>query len=450
MREGTALRPLIGALLGDPPPVRIVLWDGTENGAADGPETIVVRSPDALRRIVWAPGELGVARAYVAGDLDVEGDLYRALAALRTVGRIRTAQGLRALPAAVAAARRAGAFGMPLPPPPEEATPRGRLHSKARDTAVVGHHYDVGNDFYALVLGSSMSYSCAYFAEHGLELAEAQAAKHELVCRKLGLHESSGRRLLDIGCGWGSLAIHAASRHGASVIGITISEQQAELARDRVKEAGVDDLVDIRLQDYRDMRDERFDAVSSVGMFEHVGRRRMAEYFAVVRQLLGPHGRFLNHAISSVGGSRLSSRSFIGRYVFPDADLLDVGHVVLAMEEAGLEVRDVQSLREHYALTLRTWVANLEREWDRAVELVGEGRARVWRLYMAGAAIGFEDGGNGVHQVLGVVPDADGGSGMVATRDDWRAPPEAYRTPTSSSTSSTGATIPVTNGPNSA
>ena len=431
----TALRPLAEALLGDPPPVRLAFWDGEELGPADSPDRVVFRSPDAVRRIVWAPGELGAARAYVAGEVDIEGNLYRVLSALRNAGG-----GLRALPVAVLAARRAGAFGRPPPPPREEASPRGLRHSKRRDAAAISHHYDVGDDFYRLVLGPSMTYSCAYFLEPSFTLDDAQAAKHELICRKLGLDASPGRRLLDIGCGWGSLAIHAAAHHRADVVGITISEQQAELARKRVAEAGVGDRVEIRLQDYRDLGGERFDAVSSVGMFEHVGAKRMRDYFAVVRRLLGPRGRLLNHAISSVGGSRLTKRSFVGRYVFPDGELVDVGHVVLAIEEAGFEVRDVHSLREHYATTLRAWVANLEANWDEAVSHVGEARARVWRLYMAASAIGFEDGGNGLHQVLGVVPDADGGSGI----DD------AYRTPTWSSTSSTGATMPVTKVPNSA
>lgn len=213
--------------------------------------------------------------------------------------------------------------------------------------------------------------------------------------------------------------MHAARHHGARVVGVTISREQADYARRRVAEAGLEDRVEIRLQDYRDLGGERFDAISSIGMFEHVGKAKTAEYFGVLRSLLGPHGRLLNHAISSVKGSRLPRRSFTYRYVFPDGELLDVADTVAAMEEAGFEVRDVESLREHYAQTLRHWVANLEAGWDRAVELVGEGRARVWRLYMAGSAVGFEDGGIAVHQVLGVVPDPSGTSGMPRTRDGW-------------------------------
>jgi cyclopropane-fatty-acyl-phospholipid synthase len=264
-----------------------------------------------------------------------------------------------------------------------------------------------------------MTYSCARFTDGSPGLEDAQAAKHELVCRKLGLHERPGMRLLDVGCGWGSMALHAATVHGAAVVGVTISEAQAELARKRVAEAGLTGRVEIRLQDYRDLGGEMFDAVCSIGMFEHVGAAQTARYFETLRALLRPQGRLLNHAISTVGGSGLSRRSFIGRYVFPDGELIDVGEVVLAMQRAGFEVRDVESLREHYAKTLRAWLANLESGWERAVSLVGEARARIWRLYMAGSALAFDDGGISVHQVLGVVPGPGGRSGMPATRRDW-------------------------------
>jgi cyclopropane-fatty-acyl-phospholipid synthase len=288
----------------------------------------------------------------------------------------------------------------------------------------VRHHYDVGNEFYEIVLGPAMTYSCARFAGPGTTLVEAQADKHELICRKLGLHEQPGRSLLDVGCGWGSLALHAARHHQARVVGVTISREQAQRARERVRDAGLADRVEIRLQDYRDLGGERFDAIASVGMFEHVGSEQMRRYFEVLHGLLVPRGRLLNHAISSVGGSRLAGRSFVHRYVFPDGELIDVGEAVLAMERAGFQVRDVESLREHYARTLRCWVANLEAGWDRAVELVGANRARVWLLYMAASALHFEDGGIDVHQVLGVVPTTEGDSGMPATRDGWATPPD--------------------------
>jgi cyclopropane-fatty-acyl-phospholipid synthase len=412
-----AVGPVIAALLG-PLPIRVDFWDGTAVGADDGPGAVHVRSPNAVRRILWAPGELGVSRAFVAGDLDFDGDVFELVAALRPAG-VKLHGDLTALPVALRAARKLGVLARPLPAPVEETRPLGWRHSKRRDAVAVGHHYDVSNDFYRLVLGESMTYSCARFVEPSVSLEDAQAAKHELISRKLGLHRRTGMRLLDVGCGWGSMAIHAARHHGARVVGITISREQAAFARQQVRDGGFGDLIEIRLQDYRDLSGERFDAVSSIGMFEHVGRRRMAEYFSTLRSVLVPGGRLLNHAISSVGGTKLAPRSFIGRYVFPDGELIDVGDVALAMEAAGFEVRDVESLREHYARTLRHWVANLQRHWTEAVDLVGEGRARVWLLYMAASAVGFDDGGVSIHQVLGVVPDADGTSGMPDTRRDW-------------------------------
>ena len=411
------LQPLITGLLGELV-VRIEFWDGSGLGPRTPVGTIHVRSIDAIRRVVWAPDELGVSRAFVAGDIDFEGDVFALLRALRPAGRNIRA-GLKAAPAALMAATRLGVLRSPLPPPPEEADPRGGRHSKGRDAQAISHHYDVGNEFYRLVLGPAMTYSCARFARAELPLEDAQAAKHELICRKLGLHERPGMRLLDVGCGWGSMAMHAAANHGAKVVGVTISKEQAEAARARVADANLEGKVEIRLQDYRDLGGERFDAISSIGMFEHVGKERMSEYFATLHGLLEPTGRLLNHAISSVGGSRLGTRTFVYRYVFPDGELIDVGDVIHAMQDAGFEVRDVESLREHYARTLRHWVANLEGDWERAVELVGAARARIWRLYMAGSAVGFEDGGISLHQVLGVKHGDEGLSGMPPTRDGW-------------------------------
>ncbi len=413
------LTPLLHAVLGTDMPVRVEFWDGSGVGPVDGAGTIRVNSPDAIRRILWAPGQLGFARAYVSGELDADGDIFEMVAVLRdaTPDDLRFGPGL--LPAAVTGARRLGLLGPPLPPPAEEARTRGWRHSSRRDARAISHHYDVGNDFYRIVLGPAMTYSCARFTSPEIGLEQAQAAKHELICRKLGLHRRPGMRLLDVGCGWGSLALHAASRHDARVVGVTISRQQAEHARTRVAEAGMSDRIDIRLQDYRELGNETFDAIASVGMFEHVGAARLAQYFDTLYGLLVSGGRLLNHAISAANGSRLGRRSFAARYVFPDGELIDVGEQQLAMERSGFEIRDVESLREHYAQTLRCWVANLEADWDRAVSLVGAGRARVWRLYMAATAVGFEDGGVSIHQVLGVRTASDGTSGMPRTRAGW-------------------------------
>jgi cyclopropane-fatty-acyl-phospholipid synthase len=421
-RGGVAsiLRPLVGVMCGDEVPVRFKYWDGSGHGPSDGPGTVHVRSADALRHLLWSPGELGVGRAFVAGHLDVEGDAFATLKLLGDAGPDHQLVRPREIAAVVGAARALGVLKGPLPPPPEEVRARGWAHTRGSDSRAISHHYDVGNAFYRVLLGPSLTYSCARFTSPDLSLEDAQAAKHELICRKLGLHQrAEPARLLDVGCGWGSLAIHAATHHRAKVVGITISRAQAELARKRVAEAGVADRVEIRIQDYRDVRHEQFDAISSVGMFEHVGTRRMAAYFETLRPLLGPEGRLLNHAISVAGGSRLKRRSFMFRYVFPDAELVDVGEVVLAMERAGFEVRDVESLREHYARTVRHWIANLERSWDDAVAEVGLARARIWWLYSVGVVNSFEDGGMAVHQVLGTVAHADGRSGMPATRADW-------------------------------
>ena len=375
---------------------------------------IVVRSPDALRRIATAPGELGFSRAYVAGELDIEGDVYEALALLeRRQALIPLAR--RLLPAL----RTLGTDALrPLPAPPEEAHLRGRRHSKARDAAAIAHHYDVSNSFYRLVLGPSMTYSCALFAESAATLERAQEAKHELVAQKLGLRQ--GVRLLDVGCGWGSMLIHAAERHGTCGVGVTNSRRQAEVARERVRDPGLADRVEIRLADYRDVADGAYDAISSIGMFEHVGLSQLTVYFSGLYELLRPGGRLLNHGISRPPGRRrlVPRRTFMNRYVFPDGELHEVGAVVSRMQAAGLEVRHVESLREHYALTLRRWVGNLEQSWDEAVAEVGSARARIWRLYMAGCALGFEAGRLQVHQVLGVRADR-GRSGMSLQPGMW-------------------------------
>jgi cyclopropane-fatty-acyl-phospholipid synthase len=426
--------------LSSPFPLRVRAWDGSEAGPSGAP-ALVVRRRRALRRLLYRPGELGLARAWVAGDLDVDGDLYTALdllsglfwdrdepetpaSALRSLRR--TASALRD-PATHRLAREALALAGPgLPPvaPQEEVRRRaGIAHTKRRDKEAIAHHYDVGNDFYGLVLGPSLVYSCAVWPElpQGAgTLEDAQRAKLDLVCRKLGLRE--GQRLLDVGCGWGSMVLHAVEHYGVRATGVTLSVEQAALARKRVADAGLTDRIEIRVQDYRDVRDGPYDAISSIGMAEHVGSERYLEYAQDLYALLAPGGRLLNHQI---GRRPLRAEEeyrideFIDRYVFPDGELAPIGVTVSRLEEAGFEVRDVEALREHYARTLRAWVANLEANWKQAVAATSPGRARVWRLYMAASAVSFERNRIGVNQVLAVRTPADGRSGLPPTRRSW-------------------------------
>ncbi|MEU5049464.1 cyclopropane-fatty-acyl-phospholipid synthase family protein [Streptomyces sp. NPDC021096] len=429
------LTTLAEQVLGAPLPVRVRAWDGSESGPPGTP-VLHVRRRRALRRLLWKPGELGLARAWVAGDLDVEGDLYQALELL--AGHLwerDEGSGPRSGPAALLSALRdpalraagrellrlAGPLPPPAPPREEARTGGGPLHTVRRDKQAISHHYDVGNTFYEHVLGPSMVYSCAYWPGPDATLQEAQRAKLDLVCRKLALRP--GQRLLDVGCGWGSMALHAAREYGVRVVGITLSEEQAAYARKRVAEAGLTDRVEIRVQDYREVHDGPFDALSSIGMAEHVGSARYAEYAAELHALLEPGGRLLNHQIArrplrDEADYRVDE--FIDRYVFPDGELAPVGRTVAQLEQAGFEVRDVESLREHYALTLRAWVANLEAHWDEAVRLTSPGRARVWRLYMAASALAFERNRIGVNQVLAVRTPPSGGSGLPLRTRDWR------------------------------
>jgi cyclopropane-fatty-acyl-phospholipid synthase len=373
--------------------------------------------------MLWAPNELGFARAYVSGDVLIEGDIMAGLSAMEKVADPEFGPGVvidsSTRWALVKAALRLGVAGPPPRPPAEESKLGGLRHSRSRDAKAIAHHYDVGNDFYELVLGPSMTYSCAYYEQEpgpAFGLEDAQQAKCDLVANKLGLEP--GMRVLDVGCGWGAFVCNAARNYGVEAVGITLSSEQADYARRRADAEGVGDRVEIRIQDYRDVHDGPFDAIASIGMSEHVGQEMLPTYSKELFALLRPGGRLLNHAISRRPGSPegFSRTSFIDRYVFPDGELQPMAVMVEAMEEAGFEVRDVESLREHYALTLRAWVANLEANWDRAVELASPGRARVWRLYMAGSALGFEANRLGVNQVLAVRPDLRGFSGMPRTR----------------------------------
>ena len=423
MSVATIVEPVVQATLGPAVPIRIRCWDGSQIGPESAPLSLRILHRRALRRLLWAPNELGFARAYVAGDVEVEGDLLAGLEVLERValpepgaGPIVDSATRKAL---LKAALRLGVVGPPPRPPAEEATVAGRRHSKRRDADAISHHYDVGNDFYGLVLGESMTYSCAFWPQEpspSFGLAEAQLAKCDLVARKLGLEP--GMRVLDVGCGWGTFALHAAQAYGARVVGVTLSREQAAYARQRVAAAGVDDLVEIRVQDYRDVTDGPYDAISSIGMAEHVGAAMLPVYAADLFALLRPGGRILNHAISRRPKPKVehATTPFIDRYVFPDGELETMATMVAALEDAGFEVRDVESLREHYATTLRAWVTNLESRWDDAVAAAGAARARIWRLYMAGSAVAFESNRIGINQVLAVRTTAHGSSYMPRTR----------------------------------
>ncbi|GHG77355.1 SAM-dependent methyltransferase [Streptomyces griseocarneus] len=429
------LTALAEQVLGAPLPVRLRAWDRSESGPPGTP-VLIIRRRRALRRLLWKPGELGLARAWVAGDLDVEGDLYEALDLLagslwergedasRPVGPAALLAALRD-PRLRAAGREliglAGPWVPPSPPPEEARRTGGPLHTLRRDKQAISHHYDVGNAFYERVLGPSMVYSCAYWESPGSTLEDAQRAKLDLICRKLDL--KPGQRMLDVGCGWGSMVLHAAREYGVSAVGITLSQEQAAYARKRVAEAGLTDRIEIRVQDYRQVADGPFDAISSIGMAEHVGSARYAEYAADLYGLLRPGGRLLNHQIARRplrDEEEYRVDEFIDRYVFPDGELAPVGRTVAQLEEAGFEVRDVEALREHYALTLRQWVANLEAHWDEAVRLTSPGRARVWRLYMAASALSFERNRIGVNQVLAVRTPESGDPGLSLRTRDWR------------------------------
>jgi cyclopropane-fatty-acyl-phospholipid synthase len=380
-------------------PFRIELWDGSEvpstNG--DGGPVFTVRSPVALGHMLRSPGQLGLGRAYVAGALDVD-DIDKVLGLLDSFSAPPVDAKLRAR--LMAGAVRAGALKEVPRTPSVELRPEGRRHSIARDKRAVTHHYDVSNDFFGLFLGPSMTYSCAYWRGGAATLEEAQEAKLELVCTKLALQE--GERVLDVGCGWGSFALHAATRHGVHVTGITLSEPQAARARERAAEAGVADKVDIRVMDYRELRGERFDAIASIGMVEHVGAVNIDDYARTLAGLLSPGGRLLNHGIARLRHGEAEAGPFSERYVFPDAAPLHLSRIQLALEGAGFETVHVEGLREDYARTLREWTKNLEANHAEALRLAGPERLRVWAVYLRAARRGFETGFTSIYQVRAI------------------------------------------------
>ena len=392
-------------------------YDGSRAGPADAETVLEIRRPEALAYIAHAPGELGLARAYVTGALEVHGDIHTALHGL--IDHARHAS----LSERLGILRGIGHHALRRPShPPEEAPPRWRRgirHSKARDAAAISHHYDVSNRFYRMVLGPSMAYTCAVFSSADETLDQAQAEKFDLVCRKLTLAPDD--RLLDVGAGWGGMVMHAAEHYGVRALGVTLSESQASWAQSAIAERGLKDRAEVRFLDYRDVTENGFDAISSIGLTEHIGARNLGSYFSFLAAKLRPEGRMLNHTITRPSNrERQRTGRFIDKYVFPDGELEGPGTIVSAMHDHGLEVRHEENLREHYAMTLREWGANLEASWEEAVDEVGERRARIWRLYMAASRVSFDLNNVELHQVLGVRLNSDGGSGMPL-RPDWVA-----------------------------
>jgi len=414
---------IVESVVAGPLPVRLVAYDGSSLGPTDAPRVLHLRTPRAAAYLATAPGDLGLARAYVAGDLAVEGvhpgDPYDLLVDLSDLRFQRPTAAT-----ALEAARTLGVRGLtPPPPPPQESLPRwrrvaeGLRHSMTRDAEAISHHYDVSNRFYEMVLGPSMTYTCACYPDPGATLEQAQENKYRLVFDKLGL--SPGDRLLDIGCGWGGMVRYAA-RQGVSVLGVTLSRQQALWARKAIADEGLADLAEVLHRDYRAVTESGFDAVSSIGLTEHIGVRNYPAYFGWISDRLRPGGLLLNHCITRPHNRRQETGHFIDRYVFPDGELTGSGRVVTEAQDAGLEVVHEENLREHYAMTLARWCRNLVEHWDECVAEVGEGTARVWGLYMAGSRLGFERNEIQLHQVLAARPRENGSSGLPL-RPWWSA-----------------------------
>jgi cyclopropane-fatty-acyl-phospholipid synthase len=404
-------------------PFRFTAYDGSSAGPEDSPIRLHLKNERGLSYLLTAPGDLGMARAYVSGDLALEGvhpgDPYDALVLLQKNLRFK-------LPTPAEALKIARSIGFqyfrPPAPPPQEALPRWRRmlegfrHSKTRDAGAIHHHYDVSNRFYEMVLGPSMTYTCACFPSVDATLEEAQHTKYDLVARKLGLQP--GMRLLDIGSGWGGMVRHAAKHYGVEVVGVTLSREQAAWAQHAIKSDGLDDVAEVRFGDYRDVRDTGFDAVSSIGLTEHIGVRNYPSYFAFIRDKLVPGGRLLNHCITRPDNAATDTGAFIDRYVFPDGELTGSGRIITEIQNVGLEVRHEENLREHYALTLKGWCENLVANWDECVREVGEGTAKVWGLYMAGSRLSFERNEIQLHQVLAVKPN-ENGDARFPLRPTW-------------------------------
>jgi cyclopropane-fatty-acyl-phospholipid synthase len=404
---------MVRKLSADEFPVRFEAYDGSTLGPPESPITLRLKNQRGLRFLATAPGDLGLARAYVSGDVDLvgvhPGDPYDAV---RIVGTWRLQ---RPRPAELAALLRELGIKRVIPPEPpsEETLPRwrrvaeGLRHSRTRDAGAIRHHYDVSNRFYELVLGPSMAYTCAVFPKLDASLEEAQEEKFDLVARKLALEPRM--RLLDVGCGWGGMVRHAVKHYGVTAVGVTLSANQARWAQAAIERDGIDQRAQVLHRDYRDAPGDQYDAVSSIGLLEHVGVNNYASYFDFLRGKLRDGGRLLNHCITRPSNNQKASPgAFIDRYVFPDGELTGSGRIISAAQDSGFEVRHEENLREHYALTLKRWCANLVTNWDECVAEVGEGTARVWGLYMAGSRYGFETNEVQLHQVLAVKPHTDG------------------------------------------
>lgn len=405
-------------------PLRFTAYDGSSAGPPDAALGLELKAPRGTTYIATGRGDLGLARAYIAGDLEIHGvhpgDPYELLKALADELVFR-------MPSPRAMARIARSIGVehlrPIAPPPQEVPPRwrrlaeGLRHSKSRDAEAIHHHYDVSNTFYEWVLGPSMTYTCACYPNPDASLDEAQENKYRLVFEKLRL--KPGDRLLDVGCGWGGMVRYAA-RRGVRALGVTLSREQTSWAQQAIADEGLADLAEVRFGDYRDIVESRFDAVSSIGLLEHIGVRNYPSYFRFLQSRLRPGGLLLNHCITRPDNkAEPSTHGFIDRYVFPDGELTGSGRIIREAQDVGLEVLHEENLRPHYALTLRDWCANLVEHWDEAVAEVGLPTAKVWGLYMAGSRLAFEAGGIQLHQVLAVRPDARGGNGDLPLRPWW-------------------------------
>ncbi|PJJ56823.1 cyclopropane-fatty-acyl-phospholipid synthase [Mumia flava] len=405
-RLADALEPVLGG----PLPVRLTAWDGSSAGPADAPHVRLLDRA-ALRRLIWRPGELGAAQAYVRGEIDVDGRLDDALRHAWSVvgerGLSARRPPVRHLARAATVAIREGAFGPPPPAPPSQVRVRGRLHSRTRDRDVIRQHYDLTTDFYALILDDRMTYSSAYVTHGDLggeesaaySLADAQRDKLDLVCRKVGL-DRGGRRLLDVGCGWGALSLYAAQTYGARVTGVTISAEQHAYVTERARRLGLEDRVEIRLQDYRDVDDGPYDAVASLEMGEHAGDAGYPAYVETLRRNVAEDGRVLVQQMSRPRGKHPGGGPFIESFIAPDMTMRPLADTVALIEAGGLDVVDTEEMGLHYAWTVRAWQRRFEANRDAIRRLVGDEVVRVWELYLAGGLLTFEQGRMGVDQIV--------------------------------------------------